>query len=96
MKLELMIEELLSIKECGLKNNIKPTATEIWKPPAFGRLAINVDAAVGKRRCAWALVARNHFGRLVCFATSCGEKSPPQVAETKALFWATEVARTHG
>lgn len=92
LKLELMIEEFLHIINCDLKFNVKPSVTEIWKPLSYGRLAINVDVAMGKDWCAWALIARDHFLRLVYFATSCMEKSLPQMVETKALLWATKVA----
>lgn len=67
-----------------------------WKPPELGRIAINIDASVGGGLSAWALIARDHFGKLF-FVVSCwGKENSPQAAEAKALAWAVGLAVKYG
>lgn len=74
----------------------KPKAMISWKPPKFGTIAINADASVGNGSFAWAMVGRDHTGKLVFFSSRWGTGSTPLEAECKALAWAAKIAFDYG
>lgn len=55
-------------------------------------VAINVDALVGNGYSAMAIIGRNHAGTLIFCATQCAEELSLQLAELKALVWASGLA----
>lgn len=67
-----------------------------WKPPEQRRMAVNVDDSVGGGLSAWALIARDHLGKLIFVASGWGKDQSPQLAESKALAWAASLAVKHG
>lgn len=75
---------------------ISKSTSSPWKPPNPGRLAIYVDASVKGGHTVWAMVVRNHLGKLIYIANRRESDQSPQLAKCKALVWAVEKALNHG
>lgn len=94
-KFERAMEEFKSFSK-GCLHGPMTEVTAPWKPPSHGRIAINVDASIGNSLIAWAMVVRDHAGKVLFVASKWETGSSPLIAESKALVWAAKMAIGHG
>lgn len=70
LKFKSLVEEFGAASK-GVLHRLSAKVLVPWKPPYAGRLTINVDDLIGGGLCAWAMIVRNHVGKLVLFASRC-------------------------
>ncbi|XP_048493659.1 uncharacterized protein LOC125494130 [Beta vulgaris subsp. vulgaris] len=74
------------------------TSSSRWSAPPFGAIKLNTDASLAEE--GWVglgVIARDSEGK-VCFAATRRVRAywPPEVAECKAIYMATRLAKDHG